>query len=164
MLVLETMNDELTGLFYVAAPSRRLRLLTMGYGLLIFIWLTPEDNMVWPVALLGFGLALLSIIWLVQRRLGGSVFPARYVLMSGALLGGIIGLGSALSSTGLMFFKNALHAHVFWDFPPGMVAAMLTRAPSWALAGGLAGLGVGCLWLWWKSAAYRNSANTSDSI
>lgn len=30
---------------------------------------------------------------------------------------------------GLMFFKNALHAHVFWDFPPAMVVAMLTRAP-----------------------------------
>lgn len=164
MLVLTPMNDELTGLFYVAEPSRRLRLLTMGYGLLIFVWLTPEDNTVWPVASLGLGLALLSTVWLVQRRLGGSAFPARYVPMSSALLGGIIGLGSALSSAGLMFFKNALHAHPFWDFPPGMVAAMLTRAPSWALAGGLAGLGAGSLWLWRKSTAYKNSANKSDSI
>lgn len=120
----------------------------MGYGLLIFIWLSPEDNAVWPVALIGLGLALLSTVWLIQRRLGGSVFPARYVLIGGILLGGIVGLGGALSATGLMFFKNALHAHVFWDFPPAMVLAMLTRAPSWALAGGLAGLGIGCLWLW----------------
>jgi len=50
-----------------------------------------------------------------------------------------------------MFFKNALHAHAFWDYPPPMVVAMLTRAPSWTLAGGLAGLGIGCLWVWRKS-------------
>ncbi len=146
-------DDKSTGLFYIAVPNRRLRLLTMAYGLLLFIWLTPEDNTVWPVALSGLGLALLSIIWLIQRRLGGSVFPARYVLISGALLGGIVGLGGALSSAGLMFFKNALHAHVFWDFPPGMVVAMLIRAPSWALAGALSGLGIGCLWLWRRSSS-----------
>ncbi len=139
-------------MFYLAAPSRRLRLLTMGYGLLLFIWLSPEDNAVWPVALIGLGLALVSLIWLIRRRLGGSTFPAQYVPISGALLGGIVGLGGALSSAGLMFFKNALHAHVFWDFPPGMVVAMLTRAPSWALAGGLAGLGMGCLWVWRRGA------------
>ncbi len=146
------MKNDVALLFYVAVPSRRLRLMTMGYGLLLFIWLTPEDNTVWPVTLIGLGLALLSVIWLIQRRFGGSVFSAKYVPMSGALLGGIIGLGGALAAAGLMFFKNALHAHVFWDFPPGMVVAMLTRAPSWALAGGLAGLAIGCLWLWHRSA------------
>jgi hypothetical protein len=76
------------------------------------------------------------------------------VPISAALLGGIVGLGGALSSAGFMFFKNALHAHAFWDYPPGMVGAMLSRAPSWALAGALAGLGMGCLWLWYQSIMF----------
>ncbi len=147
------MDDQLSGLFYVAVPSRRLRLVTMAYGLLLFIWLTPEDNTVWPVALLGIGLAILSVIWLVRRWLSGSAFSAKYVPIAGALLGAIVGLGGALAAAGLMFFKNALHAHVFWDFPPGMVVAMLIRAPSWALAGGLAGLGIGFLWVWRRSTS-----------
>jgi hypothetical protein len=148
LVELEVMSNKIDEMFYIPAPDRRLRLLTMGYGLLLFIWLSPEDNVVWPAALMGVGLALLGSVWLVQRWLDGSAFPAQYVPIGAALIGTIVGLVSALSAAGLMFFKNALHAHIFWDFPPGMVAAMLTRAPSWALAGGLAGLGIGCLWLW----------------
>ena len=112
----------------------------------------------WPVALLGLGLSLLSVLWLVWRRLGGTVFAARYVPMGAGLLGEIVGLGGAVASAGLMFFKNALHAHAFWDFPPAMVVAMFTRAPSWALAGGLAGAGIGLLWTWWCKGKRREDA------
>ena len=150
------MNDSASPLFYVTAPNGRLRLMTMAYGLLLFVWLTPEDNAVWPVALLGVGLALLTMVWMVRRRLGGSAFPARYVPIGAAVMGGSVGLGAALAAGGFMFFKNALHAHVFWDFPPEMVVAMLTRAPAWALAGGLAGMGMGCLWIWQRSVS-RNA-------
>jgi hypothetical protein len=145
------MNDRTSPLFYVTVPNGRLRTITLVYGLLLFVWLSPEDNTVWPVAILGVGLALLSLTWLVRRRLGGSAFPARYMLLSAALLGGIVGLGGALASSVFMFFKNALHAHAFWDYPPLMVVAMLTRAPGWALAGVLAGLGIGCMWIWYKT-------------
>jgi hypothetical protein len=145
------MNDSVSTVFYVTPANGRLRTISLSYGLLLFVWLTPEDNTVWPVALLGIGLALLSAVWLLKRRLGGSAFSARYVPMGGALLGGIVGLGGALACTGLMFFKNALHAHAFWDFPPAMVVAMLTRTPSWALAGGLVGISAGLLWLWRKN-------------
>jgi len=142
------MNDAASPSFYVTTPDGRLRSVTLVYGLAAFIWLSPEDNSVWPVAMLGVGLATLSLVWLIRRRLGGSAFPARYVPIGAAVLGGIIGLGGALSSAGFMFFKNALHAHAFWDYPPTMVVAMLTRAPSWALAGGLIGVGIGFLWVW----------------
>lgn len=124
-----------------------MRFISLAFGLAVFIWLSPEDNTVWPAVVLGTGLALLSVMWFVYRRLGGHILLTRDVLFGAALLGGITGLGGALGSAGLMFFKNALHAHVFWDFPPAMVAAMLTRAPSWALAGALTGLGVGLLWI-----------------
>ncbi len=126
-------------------------MISLAYGLMLFVWLTPEDNTVWPVAVLGVGLALLSLMWLIRRHLGGSGFHGWYVPIGAALLGGIIGLGGTLATAGLMFFKNALHAHAFWDFPPGMVVAMLIRAPSWALAGGLAGIGTGLLWVWRKT-------------
>ena len=119
--------------------------------MLLFVWLTPEDNTVWPVALLGIALALLCTTWLVRRRLGGSAISASYVPVGTTLLGGITGLGGTLATAGFMFFKNALHAHVFWDFPPAMVMAMLTRAPSWTLAGGLMGISAGLLWLWRKT-------------
>jgi hypothetical protein len=145
------MPEATSPLFYVTTPNGRLRTITLVYGLLLFVWLTPEDNTVWPVALLGIGLALLSVVWFVRRRLGGSAFPARYVPISAALLGGIVGLGGALSSAGFMFFKNALHAHAFWDYPPAIVGAMLSRAPSWAVAGALAGFGLGCLWVWYQT-------------
>jgi len=140
------MNDDLH-LFYVPAPNGRLRTISLIYGLLVFIWLSPEDNGVWPVALLGVGLAVLSLVWLIRRRLGGSTFPTRYVAPGAVLSGGMAGLGGALATAGLMFFKNALHAHAFWDYPPAMVVAMLSRAPSWTLAGALVGLGVGLLWI-----------------
>ena len=146
------MNEGAWPVFYVALPNGRLRTISLGCGLLLFVWLTPEDNTVWPVALLGVGLALLSMTWLVRRHLGGSAFSARYVPMGGALLGGTVGLGGALACAGLMFFKNALHAHAFWDFPPAMVVAMLTRAPNWALAGGLVGISAGLLWVWRKTS------------
>jgi hypothetical protein len=141
------MSTDNLPLFYVAVPKRRVRTITLMLGLLVFIWLTPEDNTVWPVALLGTGLALLGVIWLVQKHLGGRPFSGRDVIIGAMLLGGIVGVGATLASAALMFFKNALHAHTFWDFPPAMVVAMLTRAPSWAMAGGVAGIGVGFLWI-----------------
>ncbi len=145
------MNTDIKPTFYIPPPSKRLRRVTIGCGLLLFIWLTPEDNSVWPVAVLGIGAALLGCVWMIRQRLSGSRFSRRYVPIGAALMGGIIGLGGTLITAGLMFFKNALHAHAFWDYPPAMVAAMLTRAPSWALAGALAGLGVGCLWVWYRT-------------
>ncbi len=63
------------------------------------------------------------------------------------------GLGGSVATAGLMFFKNARHAHVFPDYPAGMLLATLERAPMWAAAGGLIGLsvGLGCLALYEKA-------------
>ena len=141
------MDKKLSPQFDVTVANRRLRSTSLAYGLVLFVWLNPEDNAVWPVALLGVGLALLIVMWMVWRWFGNKALSARDVAIGAALLGGITGLGGALSSAGLMFFKNALHAHVFWDYPPAMIMAMLTRAPTWALAGGLVGIGAAILWI-----------------
>lgn len=121
--------------------SPRLRLLTVMYGLIVFLWLMPEDHQVWPVTGLGVGLALLVVTRVTLRRLGGRPFPPRYLLQGAVLLGALVGLGANLAAVGLMFFKNALHAHLFLDYPVGLMGAMLARGPGWALAGGLVGLG-----------------------
>jgi hypothetical protein len=65
----------------------------------------------------------------------------------GLLLGAADGLGTSVATAVLMFFKNARHAHVFPDYPAGMIIAVLERAPLWAAAGALAGLSIGLAWL-----------------
>ena len=145
-------------MFYtVTKPDKMLRTITLVYGLLLFIWLTPEDNSVGMVAVLGVSATMLALLWTVRRQLGGRAVPAAYLPVAGILLGMMVGVGSTLAAAGLMFFKNALHAHAFWDYPPQMVVAMLNRAPQWAAAGALAGLGLSLLWVWKASRPDTNS-------
>jgi hypothetical protein len=132
---------------HIPRPNARMRLLAVVLGLLIFLWLTPEDNQVWPVIMLGTGLSLLTGGTTVLKVLGGQAVPARSVPPGAALLGALVGLGASLAVTGLMFFKNALHAHLFLDYPVGMMLSILGRAPGWAAAGGLVGLAVALVWL-----------------
>jgi hypothetical protein len=46
-----------------------------------------------------------------------------------------------------MFFKNARHSHLYPDYPPEQLLAMLGRAPIWMLAGAFLGLSLGLGWL-----------------
>jgi hypothetical protein len=61
----------------------------------------------------------------------------------------------------LMLIKDGLHAHLFPDYPFGMIVDILGRAPLWALAGILAGIGL--LLAWWaikqNDSTQRHSAN-----
>ncbi len=133
-------------MLYIPRLNIWTRLLTVLYGILIFLWLSPEDNTVWPVALIGAGFSLLLVSLLLMRQLGGRAISDRYVVPGALLLGALIGLGASLSITFLMFFKNALHAHVFLDFPGGMLLSMLGRAPGWTLAGAFIGVGIALIW------------------
>ena len=118
-------------------PSQQRRLIALGYGLALFVWLQVEDNSPLPVALFGGGLAILLTLDRLSRRV-----PARWRLAGAALLGGIAGVGSTLATVALMLLKTGLHSHLFPDYPPGQMLAMLERAPTWGLAGALAGLGM----------------------
>jgi hypothetical protein len=131
----------------------------MSYGLVLFLWFTPEDNQVWPVTLLGWGMAGLIIFMTLVNKLGGRQIPMRYAAPVGTVLGVLIGLGSSIATAGLMFFKNALHAHLFFDYPTPMMLAILERAPYWGLAGGLAGLGAALAWLALRQSNYESSYN-----
>jgi hypothetical protein len=127
--------------------SNRLRLGALGYGVILFVWSSLEDNSVLPAVLLGSGLALiLGVLW-VTARLGSKTFAARSALLFAALVGAATGLGSGLAVALLMLIKNGLHAHLFPDYPFGLIVDILARAPLWALAGIFAGIGL--LLGWW---------------
>jgi len=123
------------------------RLLALAYGFALFVWLSVEDTASWPPVLFGLGLSSLIAILLTLDKIGGRWLAGRYVPVVGFLLGAVIGLGTSLAAAVLMFFKNARHAHLFPDYPAGMMLAVLERAPLWAVAGALAGLSIGLAWL-----------------
>ncbi len=127
--------------------GRRSRLLALGYGMIVFVWITLEDNAVWPVSVLGLELGLLIMYLTIADKMGGQTFPVRWLPLVGAVSGALTGLAAGIGITGLMFFKNAVHAHIFPDFPPGLMLAMLQRTPTWTAVGALAGLGFGLVWI-----------------
>ena len=133
----------------VPNPGRRARLLTLAYGLALFWWFSLEDLAVWPVTLFGIGLATLIVVYTLSGKIGGKIVAAAYVPALGGLIGSLIGIGSSVAIAGLMFFKNAQHGHLYPDYPVEMMLAMLQRAPSWAIAGGLLGLSLGLGWRAW---------------
>ena len=112
-------------------------------GLGILIWSGFEDRDALAVTALGFFAAASFTLYLLSSSRGHSA-SARglsFAVLSGALIGALTALATAL----LMLFKNLRHGHVFPDYPLEMMLATLERLPHWALAGGLAGLGIGIL-------------------
>lgn len=124
-----------------------LRLLAIGYGLALWFWLQLEDNTVVPVTLFGLGMTLLASLFWLLRQFGGQLIPRRYIVVGGGLVGALVGLGTAVATALLMLLKTGLHGHLYPDYPPGLIIALLERAPVWVLAGGLAGVGVALLWV-----------------
>ncbi|MBL8153196.1 MAG: hypothetical protein JNM70_03355 [Anaerolineae bacterium] len=124
-----------------------LRWAALLYGGSVLLWLNLEDTRVWPVALLSWSGALLLAAGMTTRHLGGASLSRGRALLGGMLVGAGVGLGSSLICAGLMFFKNALHAHLFLDYPVLMLLAMIQRGPGWVAAGALLGLSAALLWM-----------------
>jgi hypothetical protein len=100
-------------------------------GLSAFIWLRLEDNAVWSAALIGL---LISALFTLSA-IGVSRNPLIFILS-----GGLVGGGAAIASSAVMLLKNGLHGHIFPDYPFGVIAEMLLRAPVWTAAGALTAL------------------------
>jgi hypothetical protein len=139
-------NPEQDGL-RVPLGGASIRWAALLYGGSVLLWLNLEDTRVWPVALLGWGGALLLAAAMTTRHVGGAVLSRGRALLAVAVLGAGVGLGSSLVCAGLMFFKNALHAHLFPDYPPLMLLAMIQRGSGWAAAGALLGSSAVLLWM-----------------
>jgi hypothetical protein len=131
----------------IGRVGRRIRLIAMGYGLALFLWLSVEDNTVWPVTLFGVGLSALMLILTFSDKLSGRQIPMRFLPLTAAAFGGLMGMGTAVATAALMFFKNAVHAHVFLDYPLGLMIAIVQRSFVWAAAGALMALGLVLAWL-----------------
>ena len=134
-------------MFRLPPPGRGTRFIGLLFGFVLLFWMSVEDNQVWPAALLGAGLSALVVGLNLLKRWGGRIVPTRLAVPGAVIVGALVGLGASLLTGGLMVFKNALHGHVYLDFPPGLVLAVLERAPVWSLAGGLVGLGLLLLWM-----------------
>jgi hypothetical protein len=119
----------------------RFRNAALLYAAITLFWLQLEDSQILPVVLLGMaGAALLVTHWLRGRL--DLRRPGVRAWAEAALSGALLGLTAALVTALLMVLKAGMHGHVFPDYPPGQILALLGRAPGWVLAGALAALGV----------------------
>jgi hypothetical protein len=123
-------------------PDYRARFLLLGYGLVLFIWMSFEDNGTFTVSVLGAGLATALILYQALERIGGKELSMRFFIPLLVGLGALIGAASSLATILLMFFKTAWHGHGFPDYPLELMRDMLFRLPAWAIAGGLLGIGL----------------------
>jgi len=122
--------------------ARNLLVLT---GIAILLWSGLEDRDARGVTALGFLSAASFTLYLLTAGRGHRWSARRRGLSFAMLSGALIGAMTALASALLMLFKNLRHGHLFPDYPLDMLLATLERLPYWALAGALAGLGIGLL-------------------
>ncbi len=140
-------SSELNLLLIPTLSRRAIRLASLAYGGIVFLWLRIEDDAIWPAAAFGAAAAVIAALAWASRTFGGQHLPGHYVAAGLALLGALSGLATAAIAALLMLLKNGLHAHLFPDFPFGVIVAVLQLSPVWALAGGLAGFGLALAWL-----------------
>ncbi len=145
--------------FAIPPRSLFLRWNAIACAVVIFVWSTPEEDRLVFSAALGVWLALtLSVGWVVGRYAGVTLRGGR-MLAAFAAFGVWSGAASNLCTVLLMVFKDARHAHLYPDYPPALLAAMLARLPAWALAGALAGTGAALL----MAALGRRRPNRASS-
>jgi len=132
--------------------STRARHLLIISGIAILLWSGMEDNDALLVTLLGTLLATAASMTLFASHRFRTITPRGGLLRQAITAGILIGALASVTTPLLMLFKDLRHAHVFPDYPLGMMLATLERMPIWALAGGLAGFGIGLLlklgWDW----------------
>lgn len=114
-------------------------------GIAVLLWSGLEDHDAVVVTVLGTLLATAAAVQLLDSRRFRVRARQRSLRQRLALAGALAGTLASITTPLLMLFKDLRHAHVFPDYPPEMMLATLERMPSWALAGGLAGFGIGIL-------------------
>ena len=123
-----------------------LRWFTFLWIVCALVWVTLEGNLQLTL-LFGVLTAMLILGSIVGRFLAGRTVSLAVWLLVTAVLGVLLGLGSALLILLLMAIKTGLHAHGP-EFSAVEVNWVLQQIPLWAAVGLVAGLGVGLLLRW----------------
>jgi hypothetical protein len=132
--------------WYIPPRPLWLRWTLILVSTVIFFWTGAEDDRVWVAALLGTAFSGVSLAHWLTDAIAGRLLTGWQIWATWATFGGLTGGLGIFATVILMAFKDARHAHPFPDYPTGLLAATLDRAPIWALAGVLIGTGVYALW------------------
>lgn len=131
------------------------RLIAIGYGAILLVWLSTENRTLWLTSLLGAGLSIVVLFLSLTSWWGGRTYSWKTALIGAIILGGLSGLGSVLGTVFLMVFKNAQHAHLTPDFSNEIILGITSRTGYWMVAGALFG---GAVLLGFFALAKRQNA------
>lgn len=126
----------------IPPTTYKTRLLIIIAGITVLFWSGLEDNQIWGVTLLGWLLGILSVFTFLQSQFENKEYHIITLLKFSPIIGGIVGASASLLTLLLMLFKNIRHAHVFPDYPPQLMLAMLDRLPIWSISSGLILFGI----------------------
>ncbi len=110
-------------------------------GMYAAVWSALEGALLYDLLLAVSALALF-MAWLVTDRIGGRALPPGRAVALAIAAGAVYGTGVALLTLGLMALKTGLHAHGP-EYSTAQIVWVWRQAPLWAVAGALAGLGLG---------------------
>ena len=134
-------------MFTIPYPNYKNRLLNIALGIIVLVWSSLEDNQVGGVVLLGWIVAIISVAHFMMSRFGNQTYTVKSLIKLSPLVGASIGASASIITALLMLFKVIRHSHVFPDYPPEMILAILERLPVWSLSSGLIALGLSLVWL-----------------
>ena len=120
-----------------------LKWLVIFWAVTAVIWSVLEGDF-GRVRFFGFLTMLTGLGYLFQRFMAGRRFSAVVGLLTMALWGLALGVGTALMTLFLMVLKTGLHAHGP-EFSMAEISAVWGQIPLWSLVGLLIGLGSGLL-------------------
>ena len=120
-----------------------LRIFTVLVGLYAVVWISLEGQL-GRLLLLAASLSLVAGGYAVQRLLGGRTLSKGQWLVVSAGIGFLLALAAGLLALLLIAVKTGLHSHGP-EFSAEEFDWLLRQIPIWAVAGALAGLGLGLL-------------------
>jgi ABC-type thiamin/hydroxymethylpyrimidine transport system permease subunit len=110
-----------------------------------FVWLAYEDRSLNPVMWLSAIVCVAFALAGIARWRGGKLADRRRWLLELMGIGLLTGALVAPVAVLLILVKISLHSHGTPDFTAGDIAAVMNRAPVWALAGVLSGEALGLI-------------------
>jgi hypothetical protein len=127
----------------IPAQLPGLKLLTVLTGIYAALWISLEGR-VWRVVVMAVGVTAVSLLHLLQNKLGGRTVSLWQWLSITAVLGLCLGGGSGLLTLVFMAVKTGIHAHGP-EFTLSQIQWVSQQTPLWVIIGLLTGIGLGML-------------------